>query len=692
LKKGILILTLIILVLFTASSVCASDVNDTQVAGEEAAAIEISQSDDNQAAEQDDETLSEENDFDALSANIGTYSDLSNEIGSGGNKNLTHSYYKYDGSSMTISITAAGVIDGKGAVIDMAGSSIRVFNVGTSGVTIKNLTIENVNFNSRGGAICFDNNGTVENCNFVNSIGSYGGALYFNSEGTVTNCNFTDNLASEEGGAIYFRYGSTGTLENCNFINNRATGYYGYGGAIYMYLGTVENCNFINNNATGDYGCGGAIYTYSGTVENCNFVDNQAYDGGGAVCFNSNGEVTNCNFTNNTVRYSGGAVYFKSNSNDANVTNCNFTNNQATWGDGGAIRMNYGNVLNCNFVDNNAYDDGGAIHISRGNVTLCNFTNNSATYDGGAILCNNLFEVTSDTCIFKTVSDTTYHTLNLPPTLNVDNSRTVYYSGEKLTFELKTASGMPIYNRYISISVYYKNNDSWFGDYSCLSGEGWTMDLPDGSYNLIFNTEYAKFKPIIRTINIISNIRYYVSVSPLTTDSMTVNITAKSNIPNDIIKGELLFILPNSEAISANYNSDGIWWALYTFDDYGAYSVNAHYTGINGVAINKAIINVKGTVEKTTPKITAKSKTFKAKTKTKKYTIALKNNAGIPIQKNKLTLKVKGKTYKATTNSKGKATFKITKLAKKGTYSAVINYKGNSNYNKVTKKVKIKVK
>jgi uncharacterized repeat protein (TIGR01451 family) len=105
----------------------------------------------------------------------------------------------------------------------------------------------------------------------------------------------------------------------------------------------------------------------------------------------------------------------------------------------------------------------------------------------------------------------------------------------------------------------------------------------------------------------------------------------------------------------------------------------------------KSSINVSVTVKKAKPKMSAKTKKFKVLTKTKKYTITLKNNIGEPIKKAKVTLKVKGKTYKATTNSKGKATFKITKLNKVGTYKAVIKYKGNKCYEKLTKKVKIKV-
>ncbi len=66
------------------------------------------------------------------------------------------------------------------------------------------------------------------------------------------------------------------------------------------------------------------------------------------------------------------------------------------------------------------------------------------------------------------------------------------------------------------------------------------------------------------------------------------------------------------------------------------------------------------------------------------------------MKKVKLTIKIKGKkykkTFKAKTNKKGKATFKIKKLTRKDKYRAVITYKGNKYYTKVTKKVKITVK
>ncbi len=120
------------------------------------------------------------------------------------------------------------------------------------------------------------------------------------------------------------------------------------------------------------------------------------------------------------------------------------------------------------------------------------------------------------------------------------------------------------------------------------------------------------------------------------------------------------------------------------------YIVNIRFDGNENYTEFDTVARV--VVKKATPKITAKKKTFKTKVKTKKYAITLKDDKGKAIKNVKVTLKVKGKTYTAKTNSKGKATFKITKLNKKGKYTAVIKYNGNKYYNKVTKKAKITVK
>ena len=378
-----------------------------------------------------------ETDSQILSGGEGTYNDLRDEIGSGGDINLTKSYYLYDGGD-TIVIANPGVINGNGAVIDM-NNSVRAFNVESSGVTFKNLTIKNANNRDSGGAIYFNTAtvlGTVENCNFINNTVSYdgsGGAIYFERHGTVLNCNFVNNKVNDRdsnGGAIYMY---AGTVENCNFTNNFAKN---AGGAIwFISMGNVTNCNFTNNAAT--YGgaidfdgadnvvenCnfignsaydGGAIYQdKNGIVENCNFVNNKVYDisgSSGAAIFMFTGTVSNCNFTNNSAEYAGGAIWFMSR---GNVTNCNFTNNAAVYGGAIEFYKGLGTVSNCNFIDNiashnggaiyskydcivencnftnNFADEGGALDIEEACVVLnCNFTNNVASELGGAVIIN----------------------------------------------------------------------------------------------------------------------------------------------------------------------------------------------------------------------------------------------------------------------------------------------------------------
>ena len=108
--------------------------------------------------------------------------------------------------------------------------------------------------------------------------------------------------------------------------------------------------------------------------------------------------------------------------------------------------------------------------------------------------------------------------------------------------------------------------------------------------------------------------------------------------------------------------------------------------------LENASTTFKLVVKKATPKLTAKAKTFKVSTKTKKYIITLKKPNGKAVKNAELTIKVNGKTFKATTNSKGKATFKITNLNKKAKYIAMVNLAATKYYNNINKKVVITTK
>jgi predicted outer membrane repeat protein len=119
------------------------------------------------------------------------------------------------------------------------------------------------------------------------------------------------------------------------------------------------------------------------------------------------------------------------------------------------------------------------------------------------------------------------------------------------------------------------------------------------------------------------------------------------------------------------------------------YSAKVSFEGDD--TYQNASSTVKVVVKKAKPKLSATKKKFKVKS-AKKYKVTLKTNKNAAMKKVKVYLKVKGKTYTAKTNSKGQATFKLSKLTKKGTYKAVVTYKGDKCYKKVTKTVKITIK
>jgi hypothetical protein len=113
------------------------------------------------------------------------------------------------------------------------------------------------------------------------------------------------------------------------------------------------------------------------------------------------------------------------------------------------------------------------------------------------------------------------------------------------------------------------------------------------------------------------------------------------------------------------------------------------YTGsmeVYLIKVNKKPIN-----------IAAKAASYKASA-AKKYTVTLSTNPCSSIDGKaylasgkKVTLTLNGVTYTAKTNANGQATFSLS-ISKKGTYTASVNFAGDSAYNAASKSVKITIK
>ena len=174
-----------------------------------------------------------------------------------------------------------------------------------------------------------------------------------------------------------------------------------------------------------------------------------------------------------------------------------------------------------------------------------------------------------------------------------------------------------------------------------------------------------------------------------TKSGVNYNIVLKDNSGN-VLASKKVTITFNGKTSTVSTNSKGQITYKIVATKAGTYKLSVKFAGDDNYASSTKTATIK--VNKEATKLTAAKKTYKAKVKTKKYTVTLKDSKGKAIKGLKVTLKVKGKTYKASTNAKGKATFKIKNLKKKGKYTAKVNFAGNNLYNKVAKSVKITVK
>ena len=204
---------------------------------------------------------------------------------------------------------------------------------------------------------------------------------------------------------------------------------------------------------------------------------------------------------------------------------------------------------------------------------------------------------------------------------------------------------------------------------------------PDEGYDAVNGT-------VAVTVNKLTTSIASTAVSAVYKDSKYLIATLKDANGKAIAGVEISTSINGLKKLKTDKNGQ-VKWSVASLAP-KTYSVVLTFAGNANYVKSTKKVTVK--VAKATPKLTAKAKTFKKSVKTKKYDVVLKDNKGKAIKNAKLTLKVNGKTYKATTNSKGKATFKITKLTKKGTQKATVKYAGNAYYNGISKNVSIKIK
>ncbi|MBQ6099777.1 MAG: hypothetical protein IJL02_07990 [Methanobrevibacter sp.] len=430
-KNMILVLSLMLCILFSISSVAASDVNDTVVSSSVSDA-EVISIDENQVS---NEVIGKSNngDFTELQVKIIMASE-------GDTINLDKDYSFNTDSNITtgVFINKNLTINGNGHTIDGMSKS-RIFNIlyglkDNNHVVLKNIVFKNGFAKIYGGAILNFADLVVDNCQFINNYAdTAGGAI--NSLGSLNlkNSKFDKNVARGDAGAVFSLnlvrgndlFKSLNTTDELTVMLNVMMDKAFSHGKDY-----ISNCVFTNNVANGNGG--GAVYAFSHIdIKSSTFNSNKAGEKGAAVYGCKDLFIKNSNFNKNKVGMYGGAVYFKCHEMTGHYENGRWVS---------SVKY-YSNLIeNSVFADNVAGERGGAIYGFKSSASdkhaakavKCTFSDNKAPNG------KDIYGGTVSKCIYKNTKITI-------------NTVTIKKSAKKLvlTATLKKGSS-PLKNKQVT--------------------------------------------------------------------------------------------------------------------------------------------------------------------------------------------------------------------------------------------------
>ena len=572
---------------------------------------------------------------------------------------------------------------------------------------------------SSGGAI--ESPKDVINCSFYNcSSMEHGGAI--KSASNVINSSFNNCSAKSNGGAIF----DAKDVINSSFNDCYAT----ESGAI-QNPSRVINCTFdncVSLNLAGALTCYNRIVVNNSNFTNCLSVNGSA----GAIFWSGQlGVLSYSNFINCSSKERGGAIDWDGR--DGIMRDSNFINCSADYG--GAISR--GSAMDCTFYGNKANTEGDNWYLTsvpKLYLTIPNFSStygfnealffNATNADGIAVtdviitvrvykndtlvgtydvLTNQNWAVGLDAgnytaqmaiehhaYVFNKAVTVTLKIAKMPTNITASPVLTVYNADGYLVATIKDVKGNPVADIPMSVDLNgIQNVTSDENGQISIS----TIGLPSDVYSavIVFNgsSNYENSSAVVNvTVEKASPVISASAVTTVYNGGKYLVVTLKDANGNPIVGAKVSININGAKSVTTDANGQ----AKLTTNSLApkSYTAKIAFAGDNNY--NASSTTAKVTVKKATPKLTAKAKTFKKSVKTKKYAVTLKTNQNKVMKNTKVTIKVNKKTYTAKTNSKGVATFKITKLTKKGKYTATVKYAGSKYYNVKSVNVKITVK
>ena len=440
------------------------------------------------------------------------------------------------------------------------------------------------------------------------------------------------------------------------------------------------DCNFINSTINANWNI---YYEYMGTPEN-------VYDIEKSFEYN----FTNCSFINSNVVDSLISINRFGQINFFNCTFENITANSIVKQVGGFTLQDAINFYDCTFTDVNVKGivdvPTGTNPVERYRIEGCTGVESfgTVTEDGRDFV--NTTQSRTETVLVADIDDEGNLFINLtddsgnavaeadvlisvngeeaaPYTLGSDGTLSIALT------DLTDATGK------LNIAVTFEEDDDYKGAADSIS----TVLVVNTVTEVINNTIIEYVNKTLESTSIAAN-ALTATAKVAKTLSVTLKDASGKAIANKVISYSI-----NGVTKTAKTNANGIVKITVNQAKAGTYYYSLCFLGDNDY--KASFKTVKVTVNKQATKAVFKAKTFKVKAKTKKVSFTLKDASGKAIKGKKITVKVNGKTYTATTNAKGVATVSL-KITKKGKFTATAKFAGDTSYKAITKKAKITIK
>lgn len=612
----------------------------------------------------------------------------------------------YNINNDSINVNKKVTIKGENVSIT-AGATNGAFSIRQSSeVTVEGITFVNpVNLPGYGGKldgkaiyVQGSDNIIINNCKFINY--AYGVEMYTSNNCEVKNSYFNGTTTSVSGMA------GTGTkaiqLMGSKYINIQNNT---FDGQIYDSLSiaatssyvNIENNTFINNTFAIFYG---GASTEGSKIKNNRFITcgmiNETYS-------------TSYTLSGKTYARNGSVSLFdlpyiglQKASSDIEVTGNEFIvkdNNRIIYSEAENTAHGFPSVIgNINITNNTVKKADPSVDDS--SVTFYHLkivTSLSIDPTGDIILKNNNFtdvpNINKLNLEFAsiTVNDTSGD-ITIPKSQLSTMLAIVYAKNGRVVVELTTISGKTLVGEKITYRINSGNTQSATTDeYGHIYINGLTgnvdLDVTYSGSSLYYRTTLSSDLQLSPTQTLTSISATGLTVNAANAKNTIYKFTLKDSAGN-ALKDQSVSISFNGKIYTTTSDGNGIVSFALPTAAAGKYAVTMAFSGDSTYKGSVATSTIN--IVKQATKLTVAKKTFK-KSATKKVTAVLKDNKGKVLKGKKVTLKVNGRTYKATTNSKGVATFTL-KLTKKGTFTATAKFAGDSYYTSKTTSSKIVVK